>query len=228
MNDRRDEKLEIVGFNGSPLVECGRALPIVRRPSDGMYCVLQSLPADSPQSWHTEEEADAYASSGRWTKFVTPILLSPTCFSGNDGVPVGQLMVLFADEHMLDTADRLPRREYHHDERFVWRRLAGHPDTIQAACGSAEAVERLLDDWAQGLLRRFDAMYHLGRDRKYLKRIADLALCAARARTLRWRAYLRYASVQDADQVRRTFESFTHREFPGTSWEAFLGEVTSL
>ncbi len=62
MNDRRDEELEIVGFNGSPLVECGRALPVVRRPSDGMYCVLQSLPTDSPQSWHTEEEAAAYAS----------------------------------------------------------------------------------------------------------------------------------------------------------------------
>jgi hypothetical protein len=154
MSDRRDEELEIVGFNGSPLVECGRALPVVRRPSDGMYCVLQSLPADSPQSWHTEEEADAYASSGRWTRFLTPILVSPTCFSGNDGVPVGQLMVLFADEHMLDTADRLPRPSYCHDQQFFWRGLVGHPDTIQAACGSAEAVEQLLDEIRHSLFCR--------------------------------------------------------------------------
>ena len=85
-------------------------------------------------------------------------------------------MVVFADEGMLDTADRLPRPNAHNDQRFVWRRLAGYPETIQAACGSAEAIEQLLDDWAQGLLRRFDAMYHLGRDRGYLKRIADFVL----------------------------------------------------
>ena len=116
----------------------------------------------------------------------------------------------------------------YNDEYLIWRRLDGHPDTIQAACGSAETVEQLLDDWASGLLKRFDAMYHLGRDPAYLKRIADFALCAARSRTLRWKSYLRYASVQDADHVRRTFESFTHREFPNVTWEAFLGEVKSL
>ncbi len=137
-------------------------------------------------------------------------------------------MVFFAEERMLDTADRLPRPEYCHDHRLIWRRLAGYPETLQAACGSSEAVEQLLDDWAQGLLRRFDALYHLGREPGYLKRIADFALCAARSRTLRWRAYLRYASVQEADRVRRMFKSFAHREFPGTSWEAFLEEVKSV
>jgi hypothetical protein len=228
MSDWRDEELEIVGFNGRPLVECGRALPVVRRQSDRMYGILQSPQEDTPIAWHTEDEADAFAKSGRWTRFASPIRLARTCFSESNGRLAGQLMVLFADEGMLDTADRLPRPNVHSEQYFVWRRLAGYPETIQAACGPAESIERLLDDWAQGLLRRFDAMYHLGRDRGYLKRIADLALCAARSRTLRWRAYLRYASVQDADQVRRTFESFTHREFPNVTWEAFLDEVKSL
>ncbi len=228
MNDRCEEQLEIVGFNGSPLVECGRALPVARRPSDSRYCILQSLREDSPPSWYSQDEADAYAASGRWTRFVDPIPLARTCFSESDEAAERQLMVLFADEHMLDTADRLPRPEYYHDHRFIWLRLEGYPETVQAACGSAEAVEQLLDDWAQGLLRRFDAMYHLGREPEYLKRIADFALCAARSRTLRWKAYLRYASVQEADRVRRMFESFAHREFPDTSWEAFLEEVTSV
>ncbi|TVS21182.1 MAG: hypothetical protein EA424_00200 [Planctomycetaceae bacterium] len=118
MNDWRKEELEIVGFNGSPLVECGRALPVVSRSSDGMYGILRSLREDSVQPWYTDEEADAYASSGRWTKFVDPIPLSPRCFSRNDGTPVGQWMVLFADEHMLDTADRLPRPACSHDQPF--------------------------------------------------------------------------------------------------------------
>ena len=48
MNDRCEEQLEIVGFNGSPLVECGRALPVARRPSDSRYCILQSLGKESP------------------------------------------------------------------------------------------------------------------------------------------------------------------------------------
>jgi hypothetical protein len=34
------DELKIVGFNGAPPVECGRSLPVVRRGSDGMYCVL--------------------------------------------------------------------------------------------------------------------------------------------------------------------------------------------
>ncbi len=228
MNDRCEEQLEIVGFNGRPLVECGRAWPVARRPSDSMYCILQSSGEGFPLSWHPQDEADAFASSGRWTRFVDPIPLTPTCCSEMDGAAERQWMVLFADERMLDTADRLPRPEYYHDHRLIWRRLAGYPETLQAACGSAEAVEPLLDDWAQGLLRRFDALYHLAREPEYLKRIADFALCAARSRTLRWRAYLRYASVQGADRVRRMFESFAHREFPGTSWKAFLEEVKSV
>jgi hypothetical protein len=228
MSDWRDEELEIVGFNGRPLVECGRALPVVRRPSDRMHCILQSPLEDTPIAWYTEDEADAFAASGRWTKFASQIILGQTCFTESDGRFAGALMVVFADEGMLDTADRLPRPNAYHDQRFGWRRLAGYPETIQAACGSAEAIEQLLDDWAHGLLRRFDAMYHLGRDPEYLKRIADFALCAARSRTLRWKAYLRYASVQDPDQVRRSFESFTHREFPDATWEAFLYEVKSL
>ena len=33
-------EIEIVGFNGAPLVECGLSLPVARRKSDGAFCVL--------------------------------------------------------------------------------------------------------------------------------------------------------------------------------------------
>jgi macrodomain Ter protein organizer (MatP/YcbG family) len=218
----------VVGFNGTPLVECGRALPVARRKSDGMHCVLQLRGEGEAIAWHTENEADSYVKSGRWTRFREPVFVPRACVAEADERLVRQPMVIFADEAMLDTADRLPHRHSYRDEYLIWRRLTGYADTIQATCGSAETIEQLLDDWASGLLRRFDAMYHLGRDAAYLKRIADFALCAAKSRQLRWRAYLRYASVQDAERVRQTFESFAHREFPNATWEAFLDEVKSV
>jgi hypothetical protein len=222
------DDLMIVGLNGTPAVECGRALPVALHKSDGMYCVLQLPGAGEPVAWSSPDEADAFASSGRWTRFADPLLVPEACLSQPEGQLVRQPMVIFADEGVLDTADRLPHRHAYRDESLMWRRLAGYPDSMQAACGSAETIEQLLDEWASGLLKRFDAMYHLDRDPAYLKRIADFALCAARSRDLRWKSYLRYAAVQDPDQVRRTFESFTHREFPRVTWEVFLDAVKNL
>jgi hypothetical protein len=86
----------------------------------------------------------------------------------------------------------------------------------------------LLDDSSAALLKRLEAMYHQGHDRPYMKRLADFALCAARSRTLRWKSYLRYALVQEPDHIRRTFESFTQREFPDVDWESYLKEIKSL
>jgi len=228
MNGVRHDDFEIVGFNGRPLVECGRALPVVRRRSDGRYCVLQLQPEGSTTGWLSEDEASSHTKAGRWTKFASPILLGRTCFSESDGRLVGQLMVVYADERLLDTADRLPRPTLYSEEHLYWRHLADYGDAIQAACGSAATIEKLMDEWASGLLKRFDAMYHFRREPAYLKRIVDFALCAARARRLRWKAYLRYAAVQDPDRVQRTFETFTHREFPDVAWEIFLNEVKGL
>jgi hypothetical protein len=113
-------------------------------------------------------------------------------------------------------------------EYLIWRRLKDYPASIQAACGSASNMETLLDNWAAGLLNRFDAMFRVVPDRTYLKRIADFALCAAKARSLRWKSYVRYALSQEPDRIRRTFDSFTHPEFPDVSWDAFLGVVKEL
>jgi len=228
MSERWFDDLEIVGFNGAPLVECGRALPIARRKSDGMHCVLELRQDGSPPNWHGEQEAADYADAQRWTLFETPVFVPRSCCLDTKECPPRQPMVVFADETMLDTADRLPRPPMPGDDYLIWRRLKGYSDRVRAACGSAETVEPLLNDWACALLKRFDAMYSLGRDCEYLKRIADFALCAAKERSLRWRSYLRYATAQEADRVRSTFEKFTRREFPDVGWEAFVTELECL
>ena len=220
--------LEVVGMNGAPLVQCGRALPVVRRKSDGMHCVLRFADADEPLAWHDQSEADQLADAGRWTPFDGALYLPKSCQPAQGGTVSSQPMIVYADEAMLDAADRLPRPPLLAGEYTIWRGLRGHRPEIQAACASEETAASLLNDWARALHRRFDAMHRLGRDETYLRHIADIALCAASERSLRWKLYLRYATAQEHDRVRRTFDTFISREFPNVSWEDFIEELKSL
>lgn len=220
--------LEIVGVNGAPLVECGRSLPVARRKSDGFHCVLQIPKDDDPITFHAPEEAESYAATGRWTKIEGTIQIPRSCFSEKSASFTRQPMMIFADDKLLDQADRLPRPDWFDGERFFWRRLEGNDESIHAACGSEETIERMLDEWSQLLMKRFDAWYYYHRDQDYLKRLADFALCAAKSRGLRWKAYLRFALAQEPEKIRRTFDAFTLREFPDTSWERYKEEIKDL
>ena len=222
------DQLEIVGFRGAPLVECSRAMPVARRKSDRMHCVLNSVEDDAALSWHDEEEAAEFARAGRWTPLREPLPLPRSCVSVPDLRLLRQPMVFFAARSFLDAAGVVTWPTRFRDEVFVWRPLEPNGDSIQAACGSAEVVEALLDHWAGALKERFDAMRRHGRDQTSLKRIADFMLCAARNRPLRWQAYLRYAMVQEPEKVQRTFDAFTHREFPDASWQTYLDEIKNL
>ncbi len=217
-------ELEIVGFNGAPLVECGRSLPVARRKADRMHCVLELRPGGPPPAWYAEEEAAAYAADQHWTMFEKPLLLPRSCPAPNDRF-AAQPMVVFADDGFLDYADRISHCELWDNEYLMWRQLKDHPASVRAACASAEAVESLLDDWAASLIKRFDATFRLHQDGEYLRRIADYALSAARSRSLRWRAHLRHAAAQEPDCVRRTFDRVIRREFPAVVWDDFMREV---
>jgi hypothetical protein len=214
--------LEVVGMNGAPLVQCGSTLPVVQRKSDGMHCVLRLSDGDEPLAWHEQSEADQLADAGRWTPFDHPLYLPQSCQSAQGGTVSRQPMIVYADEAMLDAADRLPRPPLLAGEYMIWRTLRGNRPEIQAACAAEETVASLLNDWARALLKRFDAMHRLGRDETYLRHIADLALCAASERPLRWKLYQRYAMAQEHDRVRRTFDTFISREFPDVTWEDFI------
>jgi hypothetical protein len=222
------DELEIVGFNGTPQVECGRSLPIVRRKSDGMYCVLSSVENIASLSWHDVEEVGAFAKARRWTRLHAPLSLPRSSLSEPERRLARQPMVVFAAESFLDTAGASAWPAKFRGEPFFWHHLEEHDKSIQAACGSAEAVEALLDDWASRLKHRFDAMRCQGHDPVSLKRIADFMLCAAKDRSLRWQAYLRYAMVQEPEKVKRTFDTFTRHEFPDVPWQAYLDEIKNL
>ena len=110
MSDFVMRNLMIVGFNGEPLVECGRALPVARRKSDGMHCVLQLPTRGEPWLGIPRTKPKRTRSRDAGPGSPSPSSCRKACVSESDGRLVRQPMVIFADEAMLDTADRLPHR----------------------------------------------------------------------------------------------------------------------
>ena len=228
MNGILVDELEIVGFNGAPQVECGLSLPVVRRKSNGMHCVLNTQRTGGAPSWHDEEEVAEFAIARRWTQLSRPLSVPRSCVSDTSQRLSRQPMVVFAARSFLDAACVATWPDTFRDEVFTWQTLEPNEGSIQAACGSAEIVEALLDHWAGALKQQFDAMRQRGQDRASLKRVADFMLCAAEDRSLRWQAYLRYAMAQEPEKVRPTFDAFVRPEFPNVSWEAYLDEIKDL
>ncbi len=228
MNSVKASEIEIVGFNGAPLVECGRSLPIAKRKSDGQHCVLDLNRGTDALVWHSQEEAASFAKARQWTELVRSVPVPNACVETSTGAITTQPMVIFENEMLLDVANRVPRPDHHDAQYLMWQALKGADSGNFAACASGPAVEAILDDWAEGLLKRFDSMIGMSRDRVDLKRIADFALCAARSRNLRWKAFLRYAATQEPGQVKRTFDRFTRAEFPNVSWDNFISERKTL
>src|SRR5271157_4343028 len=220
--------LEIVGLNGVPSVECGRSLPVVRRESDGMYSVLKTVTDPAALSWYDEEDAAAFAESKRWTKLREPLPFPASCVSGEDGPLIRQPMMIHVATELLTAAGLSARPDSYRGESLLWNPLEQQHDEIRAACGSADSVEALLDEWGACLKKRFDEAYRDKAEEKSLKRIADYMLCAARSRTLRWQAYLRHALAQQPEGVEQTFKFFTKNEFPDVSWDRFLEEIKAL
>jgi hypothetical protein len=222
------DNLEIVGFNGAPLVECGRALPIVRRKADNAYAVLDVRDCLMAGNWHSENEAELFASKGQWTRLDKPLPVARSCCDTDGKRIVVQPMIVYADDSLLDAADRPARPALQSGEYLIWRKLHGFSEHIHAACASAPAIETLLNRWGRGLLERFDAMYRTGERRDYLKRIADFALCASREPSTRWKAFLYYATVHEPERVQRMFDTFVKLEFPDADWDRFIKALAAL
>ena len=226
MSERGKEVLEVAGFNGVPSVECGRSLPIVRRPSDGMYCVLETE-TQALATWFSEEEAIAFAKAGRWTRLGYPVPFSRSKSSISNGQSTQPVMVIFADQSLLDYAGQ-PTWPVQVRGEFLRRcHLLGRSESIRAACAPANIVEALLDDWAGCLQKRYDAMYGAGREQE-VPTHCRLYARAAKSRAIRWQAYLRYALAQSPERVRQVFDTFTKSEFPDVPWQSYLDQMEDL
>lgn len=229
--DLAADDLEIVGFNGAPLVECGRALPVVRRKSTDRFFKLSIRSRMSPALECDRQQLEAFSKEGRLTLFLRPLPL-PDGLVARPGDAPRQPLVLCVSQGFLDAVG-CRRPGQHEGEKLTWQELPGRELVFWVACASEAVAEHVLNSWASQLLLRADDLLaqseeHWGE----ALRSADRGLCAAVTPALRWRLYLRYAAAQawspEPERPRRTFDHFVRPEFPTCSWEDFTQEFGSL
>ena len=215
------DDIEVIGLNGSTLVECGTSLPIARRRCDGMICSF--VIGTVPLQWLPGAEFDRLIDEGRVCPFESPIPL-PSPAVGADAV---QPLVVYLNEQFVTTGGLVLPSTWQ-ETSCVWTRLRGEPVETWATCLPEHLAKGMLDDWAERLLVQLDrgiADTATGSNTAKLLRLADLGLCAATNQLLRWRLYLRYGAAMEPDRVRRTFDSFIQREFPTCTWKFYLKEL---
>ena len=217
--------VEVIGLNGATLVACGTSLPIVRRLSDGLIC---RLVAGTVPQWLAASEFDRYLAEGRVTRLESAIPLP----SSDEAAQLDQPLVLFANNDFLQAAGAaLPSHQ--REVPVQWTKVVGEAVSTSATCLRGSIAKRWLNDSASRLRDKIDRSIaepwtDAGTQKSTLLQWADLGLCAATEKPLRWQLYLRCGAAMQPDRVRRTFDTFVQREFPNCSWDFYLKEMTDL
>gem|GEM_PF-3843555 len=216
--------VDVIGLAGSALVECGTSLPVIQRRSDQMFC--RFVVGSTPLQWFPASELEQLISEGRISPFDSPVPLPTTGGTPNAEQPaviyLNQEFITQADVTLPVAIDGVP---------CTWIRLPKEAVATSATCLPRSSAEKLLNGWAEKLLTKLDKHLTIERSAssvEHLLHLADLGLCAATNKSLRWRLYLRYGASMAPDRVRRTFDSFIQREFPACQWDSYLSEMTDF
>ena len=217
--------VEVIGLNGATLVACGTSLPIVRRASDGWIC---RFVANAALQWLPQSEFDRYLAERRVSLLEAAIPLSTSA----DDEETNQPLVLFVNQDFLREAGVVLPSELS-GAPVEWTTVVGETVTTRATCLPETVAKQWLNDWASRLRGRIDDALAKPRtdvelQRSTLLQWADLGLCAATEKPLRWQLYLRYGAAMEPDRVRRTFDTFIQREFPNCTWDFYLKEMSDL
>jgi hypothetical protein len=218
--------LEVVGFNGTPRVECGRDLAIVHQRSTDRYSRL--VDGVLPPA-HTREEIDAFESQGRLTLLPNPIDLSRMTPFRRAGMRLAEV-VWYKDSFLAELGVTEPPK--YPGVLQDWQHFAA--GNYRATCASGAGAPGLLNLWGRELLNKSQRLLPTLSKEIWakIKKLADLGLCASIESRLRYEHYRRYAAAQcvisGTDHARRTFDCFIHREFPKMSWREFETAAKSL
>ena len=224
INDYKD--LEIVGFDGSLHVACGRFLPIVRdKSTDRFYKLSPRRGADSTMADYSPEQIKALSADNQIT------LLS----TARPAFPLA--MVVFVSQQALDSASvQLPID-------FAWQEI---PLTGWVGCNVDEQSLAFLSKLARVLMAKATEelvdFFASQQESSCLraKELIDMARAATtgmagvptRDLTLRAQILLRYAIAlkysNTPERLDNVFELAIHREFPEWTWESFQTRVTRL
>ena len=189
--------VDVIGLAGSVLVECGTSLPIIQRRSDKMFC--RFVVGSSPLQWFPASELNQLISEGRISPFDLPVALP-----SSGGTPqVEQPAVIYLNQEFITQAEvTLPAAI--DGLACSWIHLPKETVATSATCLPRSIAEKLLNGWAEKILAKLDE--HLTEERsptsvERMLQLADLGLCAATNKSLRWRLYLRYGASMPPDRA---------------------------
>jgi hypothetical protein len=213
------EQLEIVGFEGTPLVECEMVLPVGRVVVDDVFFKFEGRHSNAFRAegidrnkivFYSREEIQSLVEEGRVTILRETFAAMRT-----------PLIAYVYDEFLQAAESRLP-------DSIPNQRLSEH---IRVLCGRADALEHLLDEWATRLMDNSTAMlegyFHEAQLEFSVEaeRLTDLALCAATDVTLRARIYLRAGVAimlsAQPERLDNLYEFSIRQQFPDWSWTSF-------
>jgi hypothetical protein len=223
-------EIEIVGFNGTMLIECGRALLVAQHKPSHRFFKLSLT--NQNRAFFTQQEIAAFNQTGRLT-----LLPKPMSAESIPGFP--RAMAIYAKRELLDAAEsNLPKSFL--GEPFEWQPLSN--DTW-AACASVDALEQLMESWGRTVLEKADAVlvdYFTPPDPKrrnpelctQADRLTELALGAAHKQELRHSIYLRSGIAllfsKTPERLMNLYDFVFRHEFKETTWEHFLESLRKL
>jgi hypothetical protein len=224
MNVNIDD-LEVIGFNGTPRVECGRDLAIVHQLSSDHY---YRLDGSAPFVYHSAEEIAAFEQQGRLTRFPHSIPLSQIAPFYRVGIRMAE--VVWVRDSLLKQLGVSDPQKYP-GVLHNWQLLNS---SCRATCASGSGSRGLLNLWGRELLRQSDNFRTVAASDKWVevKRLSDLGLCASIDPRLRFEHYRRYTAAQQmisgSAHARRTFDYLVKPEFKDVSWSNFEFSINDL
>ena len=225
------EDLEIVGFDGSAVVECEAVLPVAKVKGEDQFFLLDAEYTDPAGmevidtelvNFSSHSEIEALARAGHLTLLPKPFPAFPNA------------VVAYVNREFLNIADVIPA------DSEKWQMLS---EDLFVILDSAAAVEKLLDSWADRimdnatlLLERFLAIDDLATEDRQLcaqaERFCELAICAASDGTLRARIHLRAGLAIMFSEIPERLDNFyrasVQPEFGNWSWDGFQERVQRL
>ena len=220
----KDKELEIVGFDGAMVSDCGSALPIVHRVGTDIYFSRVSSTAPKlSRPVFSGREVDEFTEEGRITR------IQPTRYSADALAVFVKPSISQALGHDFDA------------KGYDWQTL---DNGVVVTCTDAASAYALLDSLAEMLMAKAEtllgpltiggAVEHDSADRKQViekaTRLARIAVTTARDAGLRHHVCLRYGlAIRLSAEPRRlnnVYRFVVAKEYPKWSWEEYQRDIS--
>jgi hypothetical protein len=218
--------LEIVGFDGTVLVECEPVLPIVRIKDSDRYFLLEAEHEDPSSAEDIDSESIDFSTRRKIESLAERGLLTLL----REPFPAfANAVIAYVNREFLSLADvTIPDVVYSQPLT----------DDVFVMAGTNIAIEGLLDTWASRSMDQATLElehFLVTKDKQFCARaehLAELAICAASNSTLRARIYMRDGLAIMLSDLPERLDNFyrtsVHPEFKDWGWEGFQEQLRRL